>query len=99
MTTVRINRNSSSVPDSPTKNRPDAVLKNRAMSARASAITLTRAAEAALSRPWLSGIAANLAEVSTTEFSVSAPPAFSKRCAGQRTGSFRHARTGNGFQC
>ena len=30
-------------------------------------------------RPWLSGIAANLEEVSTTDFRVKAPPAFSKK--------------------
>ena len=42
-------------------------------------ITSISALLAAFDRPWLSGIAANLEEVSTTDFKVKAPPAFSKK--------------------
>ena len=72
-------RKSNSVPLSPTKNWPFVVPKRQAASDLAFWITSISALLAAFDRPWLSGIAANLEEVSTTDFKVKAPPAFSKK--------------------
>ena len=55
---VRIRRNSTSVPLSPTKTWPEGALKNSRMLALAWSIAAISAFEAGLSRPWLSGIAA-----------------------------------------
>ena len=75
---VRIIRNNSSVPLSPTKNCPSGAFMNCVRSDFAVTIRSINAFDATLSRPWLSGIAANCAEVSITDFRVNAPPAFSK---------------------
>ena len=55
---VRIRRKSTSVPLSPTKTWPEGALKNSRMSSLPRAIAAISAADAGLSRPWLSGIAA-----------------------------------------
>ena len=76
---ARINLNKISVPLSPTKNVPLSVPKKADISSFDWFMISTSALLALLSRPWLSGIAANFADVSTTELSVKAPPAFSKK--------------------
>jgi hypothetical protein len=67
-------------------------LKNTRMSCFARSIISCSAREAGLSRPWLSGTAASRAEVSTTDFSVSAPAGILEEDALAGEGAALHVR-------